>query len=90
LADPVPVYDLEVDVWNNFALSAGVFVHNSKDCADAVAGVVAGLLKKVPRVPLGVLQPGEGRAEAEDFAWVTGQPGPEGEAEVPMLPFLMG
>ena len=40
LDEPVPVYDLEVDVWSNFALDCGVFVHNSKDCADAVAGVV--------------------------------------------------
>lgn len=39
LAKAVPVYDLEVDVWSNFALDAGVYVHNSKDCADAVAGV---------------------------------------------------
>lgn len=85
--EAAPVFDMTVDIHHNFALAVGVFVHN---CADAVAGVVAGLLKKVPRVPLGVLQPGEGRAEAEDFAWVTGQPGPEGEAEVPMLPFLMG
>lgn len=34
----VPVYDLEVDVYDNFALSAGIIVHNSKDLADAVAG----------------------------------------------------
>lgn len=33
----VPVYDLEVDEWDNFALSGGVFVHNSKDLADALA-----------------------------------------------------
>jgi len=65
-------------------------VAGSKDCADSVSGVVAGLIKKVPRVPLGVLQPGEGRAEAEDFAWVTGQPGPEGDGEIPLLPFLLG
>jgi hypothetical protein len=39
LAKAVPVYDLEVDVWSNFALDAGVYVHNSKDCSDAVAGV---------------------------------------------------
>jgi len=41
--DPVEVYDLEVDKWNNFALCSGVFVHNSKDVADALAGVVLGL-----------------------------------------------
>lgn len=39
LDTPIPVYDLEVAEWHNFALSAGVFVHNSKDCADALAGV---------------------------------------------------
>lgn len=40
LPEPVLVYDLEVDEWSNFALAAGVFVHNSKDVADPVAGVV--------------------------------------------------
>ena len=40
LPSPVPVYDLEVDLWSNFALASGVFVHNSKDTADATAGVV--------------------------------------------------
>lgn len=40
LAVAVPVYDLEVDVWSNFAIDAGCFVHNSKDVADPVAGVV--------------------------------------------------
>lgn len=38
LKKPVPVYDLEVDAWHNFALSAGVFVHNSKDVADGACG----------------------------------------------------
>ena len=32
------VYDIEVDGNHNFALSAGVFVHNSKDSADAICG----------------------------------------------------
>jgi hypothetical protein len=82
-----PVFDMTVEVHHNFAIAAGIFVHN---CADAVAGVVAGLMKKVPRVPLGVLQPGEGRAAVEDLAWVTGQPAGEGEAEMTALPFLMG
>ena len=40
LDEPVAVYDLEVDEWDNFALAAGVFVHNSKDLADAVCAVV--------------------------------------------------
>lgn len=38
-----PVYDLSVPKTENFALAAGVFVHNSKDCADGLAGVVYGL-----------------------------------------------
>lgn len=38
--DPTPVYDITVDDHHNFALSAGVFVHNSKDIADAAACVV--------------------------------------------------
>ena len=33
------VWDLTVDKYHNFALSSGVFVHNSKDVADSVAGV---------------------------------------------------
>lgn len=40
LSEPVPVYDLEVDRFSNFALSSGVFVHNSKDISDAVAACV--------------------------------------------------
>ncbi|MFH2231899.1 MAG: HNH endonuclease, partial [Patescibacteria group bacterium] len=38
LKQAVPVYDLEVDEHHNFALSSGIFVHNSKDVSDAVAG----------------------------------------------------
>ena len=34
------VYDIEVEDNHNFALSAGIFVHNSKDCADAVCGAL--------------------------------------------------
>lgn len=37
------VYDLTVPGFENFALSSGVFVHNSKDVSDALAGVVYGL-----------------------------------------------
>lgn len=35
------VYDLTVPVYENFALACGVFVHNSKDTADALCGAVA-------------------------------------------------
>jgi hypothetical protein len=40
----VPVYDIEVPETNNFALTAGIFVHNSKDVSDAVAGAVHNVL----------------------------------------------
>jgi HNH endonuclease len=40
LSEAVAVYDLEVDEWHNFALAAGVFVHNSKDMGDAVIRVI--------------------------------------------------
>lgn len=43
LASPVPVYDLSIPVTENFCLANGCVVHNSKDCADAVAGVIQGL-----------------------------------------------
>lgn len=43
------VWDLTVDDYHNFALTAGVFVHNSKDVADCVAAVVHILQHKVAR-----------------------------------------
>lgn len=36
----IPVYDITVPVHANFALDSGIFVHNSKDLADAVVRVV--------------------------------------------------
>ena len=35
-----PVYDLEIEDNHNFALTAGVFVHNSKDLSDSFAGAI--------------------------------------------------
>ena len=35
----LPVYDIEVPKYSNFCLSNGLVVHNSKDIADAVAGL---------------------------------------------------
>lgn len=37
---PCRVYDLEIEGNHNFALDAGVFVHNSKDLSDSLAGAV--------------------------------------------------
>jgi hypothetical protein len=47
-----PVYDLSVPETENFALAAGVFVHNSKDLADSLAGSVFGLFKNASRIPI--------------------------------------
>jgi hypothetical protein len=45
--DDIPVYDLQVDEGDNFALTAGVFVHNSfKDVSDAICGSVANAILK--------------------------------------------
>ena len=38
--DTIPVYDLEIEDNHNFALAAGVFVHNSKDMSDSLAGAL--------------------------------------------------
>ena len=46
LSEPVPVYDITVPGYENFCVAPGVVVHNSKDLADAFAGVVAGLTLK--------------------------------------------
>lgn len=40
-----PVYDITVDETSNFALTNGIFVHNSKDLADAVCGSCANALE---------------------------------------------
>lgn len=39
-SDPIPVFDMEVPETHNFLLSAGVFVHNSKDMSDSLAGAL--------------------------------------------------
>jgi hypothetical protein len=100
--EPVPVYDLEVDEWSNFALASGVVVHNSKDCTDAMAGVVHTLSSGVVSRPM-EMSKGASRGlqdddpQAYDHSWVTGgkipvvggQPvviGPKGD----FMPFLKG
>lgn len=39
-SDPIPVFDMEVPRTHNFLLNSGVFVHNSKDMADSLAGAL--------------------------------------------------
>lgn len=45
LDKPEPVYDITVDETSNFALTNGIFVHNSKDLADAVCGAANNALE---------------------------------------------
>lgn len=49
---PCRVYDLEIEDNHNFALEAGVFVHNSKDVADSHAGWVWNALLNNPGIPI--------------------------------------
>lgn len=67
LPDSVWVYDLEVDGgYSNFALTAGVFVHNSKDMADALACAVQGAVQ-------------QGGQEDGGIAYVGGENFPSGQ-----------
>jgi hypothetical protein len=56
LEEPVPVYDLEVDDFSNFALTSGVFVHNSKDVSDALAGCLWTLFENQTGIPLPIMK----------------------------------
>ncbi len=47
------LYDLEIENTPNFALAAGVFVHNSKDIADSLAGAVFNATKHEDELNLG-------------------------------------
>jgi hypothetical protein len=62
------VYDLTVDETSNFALEAGVFVHNSKDIADAFAATVYYLATNHKRIGGGSVSRGVSTMQ-------TGQPG---------------
>jgi hypothetical protein len=42
----IPVYDISVPEYENFALSCGIFVHNSKDLSDCSAATVFNCSKK--------------------------------------------
>ena len=39
-SEPIPVFDMEVPDTHNFLLDVGVYVHNSKDMADSLAGAL--------------------------------------------------
>jgi len=52
------VYDISVEETSNFALDAGVFVHNSKDLADAFVAVVYYLSKNWQSIGIGSVSRG--------------------------------
>jgi intein/homing endonuclease len=70
LLEPVDVYDLEVDEWDNFALAAGVIVHNSKDLIDSVCSVaweIAGVPMTTKALPKMVGRPSVMRNKVRDW-----------------------
>ena len=60
------VWDITVDGLENFALASGVFVHNSKDVSDALAGCLHTLKVHQSTQPLGMLS---GLSYSQD-AWM--------------------
>jgi hypothetical protein len=71
LDTPVPVYDLEVDEFSNFALDVGVFVHNSKDVADAVCGAIFALSQRPVSISFASnYTPSRQAGIEDDDAWV--------------------
>jgi hypothetical protein len=69
LSLPVPVFDLEVEEHSNFALASGVFVHNSKDVADALAGICYTLTQKSAFQPLPIMR----SSQFGDGSWLPEQ-----------------
>jgi hypothetical protein len=70
LDSPVPVYDLEVDEWDNFALAADIIVHNSKDICDAVAVVAWHLMSDLSSAIQGTAI----RSESKEAKLLPGDP----------------
>lgn len=65
------VWDIEVEDTNNFALTSGVFVHNSKDLSDALCGAVYNVLTNTSSSDFGIIQgnissAGVNKTEAEN------------------------
>ena len=94
LDHPVPVFDLSVPGTENFALAAGPFVHNSKDCADALAGVLWTLSQQQLTTPLPILR----QSATGGDSWMTDQyqgqagggPAGAGAEKWEPLPFFRG
>jgi hypothetical protein len=81
----VDVWDITVKDTHNFALAAGVFVHNSKDVADSVAGVIYNCETRVlaePMAPsLGVVESpvdDEAKRKQDELKWLLGDTRKEG------------
>ncbi len=75
------VWDISIEDTQNFALASGVFVHNSKDMADALAGVIHNCETRKISEPTG---PSLGMLEfptdetikraQEEMRWLLGKP----------------
>jgi len=86
------VYDISVEETSNFALDAGVFVHNSKDVADAFAATVYYLATHWQHIGIGGVSLGVATLEAGvpgqaymtsdgDFRWPDEPPLPTEDGE---------
>jgi hypothetical protein len=73
------VFDISVPGLENFALSAGVFVHNSKDCSDAVAACV-GVLERFEAIRYYKFLEKKAPTDGEEFEQSFGGPGVEPQA----------
>ena len=85
------VWDITVPELENFALASGVFVHNSKDVADAIAGVVFSLTTNYRGGPLDIMKgiSSYGHMSTEEQRVMVERPQTGDEDEI-MLPFIQG
>jgi hypothetical protein len=74
------VWDITVEKTHNFALASGVFVHNSKDVADGLAGVIYNCETRIIAEPVApslgdVESPADDEAKRREaeFRWLLGQ-----------------
>jgi hypothetical protein len=90
---PIPVYDIKMDKIHNFGLASGVFVHNSKDVSDAVAGLVFSLSQKGDMATLSPRKFSRSKHENKDDSWVidgwkSTKQKERVEPGLPLMPFI--
>jgi len=90
VARKADVWDLTVDQYHNFALSAGTIVHNSKDCSDALAAVCYALSQRSSLQPLpmsrGISMSGDTWMEEQKQAYLGGNLAADENVDANLLP----